>query len=88
MTAEWGTERSATSDRGNRPDTATRGFLFADLRGYTSFVEARGAVAAAELLYRYRAMVRLAVSEHDGAEVKTEGDSFFVVFGSVSQLKV
>jgi hypothetical protein len=30
-------------------------------------------------------MVRLAVSEHDGAEVKTEGDSFFVVFGSVSQ---
>ena len=30
--------------------TITRGFLFADLRGYTEFVEQRGAAAAAELL--------------------------------------
>lgn len=63
----------------------TRGFLFADLRGYTSFVESRGAVAGAELLYRYRALVRDAVGRHQGAEIKTEGDSFYVVFSSVSQ---
>jgi branched-chain amino acid transport system substrate-binding protein len=62
----------------------TRGFLFADLRGYTRFVETHGATAAAELLVRYRAIVREAVARHQGAEIKTEGDSFYVVFPSVS----
>jgi class 3 adenylate cyclase len=62
----------------------TRGFLFADLRGYTAFVESRGAAAGAELLVRYRALVREAVARHRGAEIKTEGDSFYLVFSSVS----
>ena len=63
---------------------ATRGFLFSDLRGYTAYVEANGPQAAAQLLDRYRALVRSAVAQHDGAEVRTEGDSFYVVFPSVS----
>jgi branched-chain amino acid transport system substrate-binding protein len=62
----------------------TRGFLFSDLRDYTRYVEAHGAADAAELLERYRATVRKAVAEHDGAEIKTEGDSFYVVFPAVS----
>jgi len=62
----------------------TRGFLFADLRGYTDFVEQRGAAAAAELLTRYRALARDAIGRFGGAEIKTEGDSFYVVFESVS----
>lgn len=62
----------------------TRGFLFADLRGYTHFVELRGAAAAAALLVRYRALVRELVGRHSGAEIKTEGDSFYVVFSVVS----
>ena len=62
----------------------TRGFLFADLRGYTAFVNSKGAAAASGLLDRYRALVRKAVAEHQGAEIKTEGDSFYVVFASVS----
>lgn len=62
----------------------TRGFLFSDLRDYTRYVEAHGAVDAADLLVRYRALVRRAVAEHDGAEIKTEGDSFYVVFPAVS----
>jgi branched-chain amino acid transport system substrate-binding protein len=66
------------------PDSLTRGFLFADLRDYTRFVETHGAVAAAELLLRYRGVVREAVARYRGAEIKTEGDSFYVVFGSVS----
>ena len=41
--------------------TVTRGFLFADLRGYTDFVEQRGAAAAAELLTRYRSLARDAI---------------------------
>ena len=64
--------------------TITRGFLFADLRGYTDFVERRGAAAAAELLTRYRALARDAIGQFGGAEIKTEGDSFYVVFDSVS----
>jgi branched-chain amino acid transport system substrate-binding protein len=69
--------------RANGPKP-TRGFLFADLRDYTSFVEKNGADAAAELLARYRDLVRHAVSRFDGSEIKTEGDSFYVVFPSVS----
>jgi branched-chain amino acid transport system substrate-binding protein len=62
----------------------TRGFLFADLRDYTRYLEGHGAADAAELLVRYRTLVRQAVTEHDGAEIKTEGDSFYVVFPAVS----
>ena len=56
----------------------------ADLKGYTDFVEQRGAAAAAELLTQYRALAREAIGEFGGAEIKTEGDSFYVVFDSVS----
>jgi class 3 adenylate cyclase/outer membrane protein assembly factor BamB len=62
----------------------TRGFLFADLRGYTDFVERRGDHAAAELIDRYRQLVRATIAQFGGAEIKTEGDSFFVVFDSAS----
>jgi class 3 adenylate cyclase len=61
-----------------------RGFLFADLRGYTAFVERAGDAAAAVLLERYRTLVRAVVAEQAGAEIRTEGDSFYVVFPSPS----
>jgi class 3 adenylate cyclase len=60
-------------------------FLFADLRGYTQFAATRGDRAAAQLLDRYRSLVREQVARHAGAEVRTEGDSFYVVFTSVSE---
>jgi class 3 adenylate cyclase/Tol biopolymer transport system component len=66
-------------------DSVTAGFLFADLRGYTQFVETRGATAAVELLGRYRAIVREVIALYHGAEIKTEGDSFYVVFSVVSE---
>jgi branched-chain amino acid transport system substrate-binding protein len=66
------------------PDSITRGFLFSDLRGYTHFVETHGATPAAALLVRYRALARTAIARFGGAEIKTEGDSFYVVFNSVS----
>jgi class 3 adenylate cyclase/outer membrane protein assembly factor BamB len=62
----------------------TNGFLFADLRDYTRFVETRGDDAAAALLGRYRALVREVVGQFGGAEIRTEGDSFYVVFPSAS----
>jgi len=65
-------------------DGTTRAFLFSDLRGYTHLVDTRGAVEASRLLGRYRAIVREVVAQHGGAEIKTEGDSFYVVLPSAS----
>jgi class 3 adenylate cyclase len=62
----------------------TNGFLFADLREYTRYVDLHGDHAGARLLESYRALVRAAVRESGGAEIKTEGDSFYVVFPSAS----
>jgi class 3 adenylate cyclase len=76
--------RSSPSAEAAPRQSRTNGFLFADLRGYTQFVEARGDRSAAELLDVYRRLVREAVGRFDGAEIKTEGDSFYVVFPSVA----
>jgi class 3 adenylate cyclase len=62
----------------------TLGFLFADLRGYTKYIERHGDTAAAELVRKYRRVAREIVARYAGDENSTEGDSFFVVFESVS----
>src|SRR5256885_12550786 len=64
---------------------ATRAFFFADLRDYTGFVERSGDRAAAELLKAYRSIVRSQVASSGGAEIKTEGDGFYIVFTSARQ---
>ena len=76
-----------TSERAEG-EAAYRGFLFADLRGYTAYVERHGASAAADLLDAYRQLVRAEVARHAGAEIRTEGDSFYVVFGSARRAVV
>src|SRR6187551_637813 len=63
---------------------AYRTHLFSDLRGYTTLLEQAGNAAGAEMLSRYRALVRTAVEQHGGTEVSTEGDAFYVVFPSAS----
>ena len=67
-----------------RSPSHTNGFLFADLRDYTAYVESQGDRAAVVLLEVYRDLVRTAVAGFGGAEIKTEGDSFYVVFPSAS----
>ncbi|MGH2491711.1 MAG: ATP-binding protein, partial [Candidatus Limnocylindria bacterium] len=62
------------------PSTAVRTYLFADLRDYTAFVEAHGDAAATRLIRGFRRIVRDAIGQRGGAEIKTEGDSFYVVF--------
>src|SRR3989441_7549569 len=59
-----------------------RTYLFADLRDYTAFVETRGDAAAAGLLRAYRSIVRSEVRAKRGVEIKTEGDSFYLVFST------
>lgn len=63
----------------------TRSFLFSDLRDFTSFVERNGDAAASELIRSYRTLVRDEIARTGGGEVKTEGDSFYVVFESARQ---
>src|SRR2546423_3014723 len=63
----------------------TRTFFFADLRDYTGFVERSGDEAAAKLLKAYRSIVRRHVQTSGGAEIKPEGDGFYIVFTSARQ---
>ncbi len=70
------------AERGAGRPAATKTFLFADLRDYTSFVERHGDSAAGALVATYRRLVRAEIARSEGVEVKTEGDSFFVVFDS------
>ncbi len=64
--ADLGEPRRPPAGRVASSASVTRGFLFADLRDYTRYVEAHGAAGAAELLEHYRATVRDAVAAHDG----------------------
>jgi len=66
-------------------ETALRTFLFADLRDYTAFVEREGDRAAAGLIADYRRLIRDRLALHEGAELKTEGDSFYITFPSPSR---
>ncbi|HEU0244959.1 MAG TPA: tetratricopeptide repeat protein [Candidatus Limnocylindrales bacterium] len=59
-------------------------FLFTDIEGSTRLVDTLGTAAWRPLLERHRALVRAAIAGHGGFEQGTEGDSFFVVFTSVS----
>jgi predicted ATPase/class 3 adenylate cyclase len=59
--------------------TGTVTFLFTDIEGSTRLLRELGADYP-QLLARHRALIRAAVARHGGVEVKTEGDSFFVVF--------
>ncbi|HEY3523274.1 MAG TPA: adenylate/guanylate cyclase domain-containing protein [Candidatus Limnocylindrales bacterium] len=74
---------TTTSSR-RRPARAlpagTLTLLFSDIEGSTRLELAVGTERYAGLLERHRTLLRGAWVEHDGVEVGTEGDSFFVVF--------
>jgi class 3 adenylate cyclase len=55
--------------------------LFSDIEGSTGLVSSLGAHWG-EALSGQRAVLRAVWAAHDGHEMGTEGDSFFVVFGS------
>jgi len=66
------------------PTAAYRCFLFADLRGYTAYIERAGNAAGADLVREYLAITRAEVERFHGAEIKVEGDGFHAVFPSAS----
>ena len=54
-------------------------FVFTDVEGSTRLLSALG-TRYVEIHSEHQALVRAAVARHDGIEVSTEGDSFFLVF--------
>ncbi|MGH2749528.1 MAG: adenylate/guanylate cyclase domain-containing protein [Actinomycetota bacterium] len=57
-------------------------FLFTDIEGSTQLVHELGD-RFGDLLNHHHRILREVFSEHDGVEVSTEGDAFFVAFSSV-----
>jgi predicted ATPase/class 3 adenylate cyclase len=61
--------------------TGTVTFLFTDIEGSTRLVQELGG-GYSELLRKHRLLLRRAFTEHNGVEVDTQGDAFFVAFSS------
>src|SRR5688500_7121297 len=55
-------------------------FLFTDVEGSTRLLRELGEAGYAEALAEHRRVIREAIARHDGAEVDTQGDAFFVAF--------
>jgi predicted ATPase/class 3 adenylate cyclase len=62
--------------------TGTVTFLFSDIEGSTRLLQRTGGERYAELLGEHQALLRAAWAAHQGVEIGTEGDSFFVAFPS------
>jgi predicted ATPase/class 3 adenylate cyclase len=69
--------------------TGTVTFLFTDVEGSTRLLHELGAERYADALAEHRRVVREACLAHEGVEVDTQGDAFFVAFPTaVSALAV
>jgi predicted ATPase/class 3 adenylate cyclase len=63
--------------------TQTLTFLFTDIEGSTALLQRLGP-AYAEVLADHHDLIRAAIAAHEGREIDTQGDAFFVVFSSPS----
>ena len=57
--------------------------LFTDVEGSTRLLEGLGD-GYGDALHEHRRRLRAAFAAHDGVEVDTQGDAFFVAFGRAS----
>ena len=57
-------------------------FLIADIRGYTSFTQARGDEAAAALAGKFARVAREGIEAHGGRLLELRGDEALAVFTS------
>ena len=60
--------------------TGTVTILFTDIEGSTRLLQALGPDDYGRLLADHHRLIRNAVADYKGVEIKTEGDAFFVVF--------
>ena len=68
-----------TPVRGDLP-SGTVTFLFTEVEGSTKLLHELGPEKYAQALAEHRRMIREACARHDGVEVDTQGDAFFVAF--------
>lgn len=68
--------------RGTQSPDGIVTIMFTDLEGFTDLTERIGDQAAHELLHSCNSLIRKAISDADGFEVKTIGDAFMVAFRS------
>jgi class 3 adenylate cyclase len=59
-------------------------FLFTDIEGSTQLLHELGE-GYAEVLAEHRRVLRRAIGAHEGVEVDTQGDAFFVAFGEAGR---
>ena len=62
--------------------TGTVTLVFTDVEGSTRLLQQLGADAYADALAQHRRALREAFIRHDGVEVDTQGDSFFIAFST------
>ena len=62
--------------------TGTVTFVFTDIEGSTRLLRQLGADAYADALAQHRRALREAFVRHEGVEVDTQGDSFFIAFST------
>jgi predicted ATPase/class 3 adenylate cyclase len=60
--------------------TGTVTFFFSDIEGSTRLLHDLGRDAVAPLLDEHAAVIRAAIADGDGTEIRTEGDAFFAAF--------
>jgi class 3 adenylate cyclase len=64
---------------------AVRTVLFTDLVGHTEMMSRLGDAKGREVLREHERITREVLKGHGGTEIKTDGDSFMVSFGSVTK---
>ena len=65
--------------------TGTVTFLFTDIEGSTRLLHDLGGQGYADALAEHRRVLRDAFTSHGGVEVDTQGDAFFLAFGSADE---
>ena len=64
--------------------SGTRTVLFTDMVGHTEMMQRLGDANGRDVLREHERITRETLKEHGGQEIKTDGDSFMVSFGSVT----
>ncbi|MBY0431352.1 MAG: adenylate/guanylate cyclase domain-containing protein, partial [Rhodospirillales bacterium] len=82
------TELGSALDAWNRPASASGSqiitVIFTDMVGSTDMTQARGDVGAQDLVRRHNSIVRNALAEFSGKEIKHTGDGIMASFASTS----
>ena len=61
--------------------TGTVTFFFTDIEGSTGLLHALGHEAYGRMQDEHSVIMRAAIDQGSGVEIRTEGDAFFAVFG-------